>query len=669
MQGTMKDQFSFAEPTRSKTRWRHLKLLTSAVVCALLVAPVLADAPPKLLDDNRGDTALSVAESAVFNAALFLLQFNVNPFTGVTVPVDVSGRVLGHPHIHNIYLDDDWDGHNPDAPTSAQIDRFTQELVSSHYLDAASQYGVHSAKFTGSHGRSALCVPVQPVASNAELVELLAWITCEVSFSPPVPGLVPPLTGVPQTNDDSLYVIYLPRSMNIVDGGCDMLSGVHFFGAAPNFRFLDVFGVPFPLPIPYSQTFAYAVIPTSCAQGDAQAIRDHITKAASHEIIEAAVDPIVGTGWINDSVETDLHGSFVSELFDVFGNIDLDLKEGEAADICEEKPKNTGAPAFQHKTSPVALPVDDPSLDNRIMVSPYWSNADAEAHYASDPLFNACGPFVPTSTLTFATPIFHGAGGTFVTSGTTLTVDGAVAGSRDDVASVSYRFFPQGTPRPAFTVQAPPAQFTLSGFDGLYIVEMFATGNNGLVESMHSVAVTLDNAAPITTIVAPTATQFAHSDTLTLNYSTSDGAGSGVASTTASIDGATTLGGHGLASGQVINLLTEMSVGPHSFSVAGADNLANRGVTTVSFSIVVTPDSIKKDVTLFLAAGLIKNSGEANALLSKLSAAAAAGNCTTAANNYNAFINELNAQSGKGVDVSATTIMIGDAQYLIANCH
>jgi hypothetical protein len=30
--------------------------------------------------------------------------------------------VLGHPKIHNIFLDDDWDGHNPDAPTSAQID-------------------------------------------------------------------------------------------------------------------------------------------------------------------------------------------------------------------------------------------------------------------------------------------------------------------------------------------------------------------------------------------------------------------------------------------------------------------------------------------------------------------------------------------------------------------
>ncbi len=667
----MKQAVPVVETRRPKARFRRMKLFAIAVLCASLVAPSFADAPPKLLDDNRNDVALAIAESAAFTAAALLLGFNINPFIATTLPVVVSGRVLDHPKIHNIYLDDDWDANNPDAPTSAQLDRFTQELVSSHYFDAASQYGVNRAAFTGSHGRSLLCAPVQPVFSHAEFVELLAWVTCEVSFSPPVPGLIPPLTGVPQTNDDTLYVIYLPRSMTIVDGGCDQLSAYHFFGAAPNFKFEDIFGVPIPIPIPYSQTFAYAVVPTSCASGDAQQIRDHITKAASHEIIEAAVNPLVGTGWINNSVVTDLHGSFVSQLFDVFSNIDLDLKVGEAADICEAGGTHTGPPAFQHPTPAVPLPVSDPSLDNRIMVAPYWSNADAEAHVNDATPFNACVPLMPASTLTFGTPTFPGAGGTFVTSGTTLTVDATVGGSRTDVASVSYRFFPQGTPPPDYTTQQPPAQFTVSGSDGRYVVEIFATGNNGLVEVSHSVVAILDNTAPVTTIVVPAATQYAHSDTLTLDYSTTDGAGSGVASSTASLDGSTTLSGHGLASGQVINLLTEMSLGPHSFSVEGVDNVVNHGLSTVSFTIVVTPDSIKQDVSLFLAAGLIKNSGEANSLLSKLSAAAAAragGDCATAARDYDAFIHELRAQSGKGVDASAATIMIGDAQYLIANC-
>jgi hypothetical protein len=105
--------------------------------------------------------------------------------------------------------------------------------------------------------------------------------------------------------------------------------------------------------------------------------------------------------------------------------------------------------------------------------------------------------------------------------------------------------------------------------------------------------------------------------------------------------------------------------------VSGIDNLANAGVSSVSFTIVVTPESIKQDVNLFLAAGLIKNAGLANSLLATLSAAEQAramGNCSTSANNYQAFIQQLQAQSAKGVDASAATIMIGDAQYLVAHC-
>ena len=144
-----------------------------------------------------------------------------------------------------------------------------------------------------------------------------------------------------------------------------------------------------------------------------------------------------------------------------------------------------------------------------------------------------------------------------------------------------------------------------------------------------------------------------------------------MASTTTSLDGSTTLSGHGLASGQVINLLTELTLGPHSFSVSGTDNVANAGVSSVSFTIVVTPDGIKRDVNLFRAAGLIKNDGLANSLLATLSAAEqarASGNCSTSANNYEAFIQQLQAQSGNGIDAAAATIMIGDAQYLVAHC-
>ena len=98
--------------------------------------------------------------------------------------------------------------------------------------------------------------------------------------------------------------------------------------------------------------------------------------------------------------------------------------------------------------------------------------------------------------------------------------------------------------------QAPPLTFSLSGAHGRYPIDMFATGNNEMVAVSHSSVAILDNTAPITTIVEPTATEYPHSAVLRRNYSANDGTGSGVASTTGSLDGSTTLSGHGLDSGQ-----------------------------------------------------------------------------------------------------------------------
>jgi hypothetical protein len=449
--------------------------------------------------------------------------------------------------------------------------------------------------------------------------------------------------------------------MDIVDGGCDSLSGYHFFSAVPIVTTVDVV-----IPVAFSQTFPFAVIPTKCAaRHNPSATRDEITRAiqeaASHEIIEAATDPLVGTGWINDAVIDDLHGNFFSEVVQVFSNINLDLKVGEVADVCEDSANpQKGPPAFQHPTQALSLLVDDPSVGGQITVAPYWSNQH-----------NACAPFVPTSTLTIGSPKF----GAFVTSNTPLAItalDGTGANDQSiGVASISYRVYPTGTTPPAFTVAPPPVQFGISGADGSYTIDMSATNNAGIVEAPHSVTVVLDNTPPSISIVSPEARPYTHAETLTLSFSESDGAGSGVASATASLDGATTLNGHGLASGQAINLLTELALGPHSFTVQSADHVTNTGQSTVSFTIVVTADSIKQDVNQFLAAGLIKNAGLSKSLLAKLNAAADArsrGECGTAANQYNAFIDALQAQAGQGVDANAAAIMIADAQYLIANC-
>jgi hypothetical protein len=89
-----------------------------------------------------------------------------------------------------------------------------------------------------------------------------------------------------------------------------------------------------------------------------------------------------------------------------------------------------------------------------------------------------------------------------------------------------------------------------------------------------------------------------------------------------------------------------------------------------TFNIVVpTPQSIIDEVNQFQASGsLVMNT---NSLLAKLNNALAdrdRGNCRPADNVYGAFVNEVTAQSGKGITSIAAATLIADAQYLEAHC-
>ena len=179
-----------------------------------------------------------------------------------------------------------------------------------------------------------------------------------------------------------------------------------------------------------------------------------------------------------------------------------------------------------------------------------------------------------------------------------------------------------------------------------------------------------DTNPPAITINQPTATNYTHNATIVLDYSAMDLEGSGTKSVTAQMDGMSTLAGHGLASGQQIKLLTEMMTGQHTFTVTAVDYVGNSGSKSVTFYIIVTPQSIMDDVQQFLAAGKITQD-EGTSLLAKLNAAAKArakGNCANAATIYQSFIGEVQSLSGKKIDPTAAAILIADAQYLISHC-
>jgi hypothetical protein len=180
----------------------------------------------------------------------------------------------------------------------------------------------------------------------------------------------------------------------------------------------------------------------------------------------------------------------------------------------------------------------------------------------------------------------------------------------------------------------------------------------------------VDKKAPVIVITEPTAKEYTHSDTLVLDYSVTDG-GSGVSTVTPTMDGATTVAGESLPSGRAILLLTALPLGDHTFAVGAVDHVGNVSPTeSVTFSIVVTPESLMQAITIFQNSGDIKPA-LVNSLLSKLANAAEkfnSGDCATAANLYRAFISDVQAQTGKGITTFAAAILIADAEYLIANC-
>src|SRR5262249_44191028 len=113
-------------------------------------------------------------------------------------------------------------------------------------------------------------------------------------------------------------------------------------------------------------------------------------------------------------------------------------------------------------------------------------------------------------------------------------------------------------------------------------------------------------------------------------------------------------------------------LGPHTFTISSAtDHVGNVSSRSVTFTIVVTASSIQSDVSQLVASGAISDANWAESLQAKLSQASAArasGSCSGAASIYQAFIHEVQAQTGKEVTAIAASILIADAQYLIAHC-
>ncbi len=635
--------------------------------------------------------------------------------TGTAQHLDNNGgRVLANPEIHNVYIDSSWDSDNPGATTS-DIDGFTTSLVNSIYFTSASEskYGVGAASFTGSTETSftsnILC-PSPIIAGITDFFAISAWMQCMTRPSPiPFTGT---LTGIPAPDNNTVYAVYIPSATQINDAvisSCGGFSAYHFFGITPVWQIVFT---PLPVPALVPQGFAYTVVPMDCAaqvpdkrgpKGSLLSLLDGVSVSASHELIEASTDPVITEAWIDNSL-----GEFSEDI----------LMGGEAADICEVKdvlpvqlPSGPLVSAYWSNAANACVPDTTPPVTTALL-SPMpnaagWNNTDVTVTFNSTD--NAGGTGVQEIHFTLAGAPGGGsivtgssASVTISTEGSTIVTFFAIdnAGNQEVQKTVTVEI--DRTP-PSVTCGSPDglwhagdvaipctASDSLSGlasaadasFNLTTSVPVGTETNSAFTNSRTVFDVAgnstargpigpnmVDRKPPAIVINQPMATQYVHSATLTLNYTVTDG-GSGVGTVTPTMNGSTTVGGSGLPSGRMINLLTTLPLGPNTFAITAADKVNNTSLASVTFTIIVTPQSIIGDVNQLQASGDI-SAGIAAALLAKLNAALAkrnAGQCDPAGNIYGAFINQIMAQTGKGITPAAAAILIADAQYLIAHC-
>jgi hypothetical protein len=226
------------------------------------------------------------------------------------------GVVLSAPRIHNLYWDANWSTNQP-AFTRGAINSFSSRFGTSGYAGSLSQYGVGTPLFSSSHLASPLCGPTR-APNSVTTAAVILWILCEVNN--PLTGVPAPVFRTPVSNH--LYVVYLPRNTTISDSltiprftvlgrtigpltvshtSCSDYGAYHAFGAAA------------------TGLFAFAIVPTRCAVlATGRPAIDNVTLAASHEIVEAATDPLPLLSWVDNTLSTAQK-----------------LTRGEAADICD----------------------------------------------------------------------------------------------------------------------------------------------------------------------------------------------------------------------------------------------------------------------------------------------------------------------------------------------
>ena len=273
-------------------------------------------------------------------------------------------------------------------------------------------------------------------------------------------------------------------------------------------------------------------------------------------------------------------------------------------------------------------------------------------------------PNAPTVAVGATANSFTSGGITYVGKTNALRVSASDDVFTDGHVIPAYVLYKNGAAHGTPVATSNPASFSIpaNGGDGQWNVD--ATGTDPCASSaLSSTSFVLDTTAPaITAGIAPAGPTFDTASTTTLTFSADDGAGSGVKTLTATLDGTA------ITNGTVIDTFF-LDAGKHTIVVQSEDNVGNASSKTIVFEVHATAESLGKNVDRAFALGLISKQGIYNSLSAKLDQALRkhqAGQHSVEWNVLKAFVNELEAQSGKAVDPATATRFIGYANDLIA---
>jgi hypothetical protein len=206
-----------------------------------------------------------------------------------------GGPVLQSPRVVPVFFSND------DATLVGQMEDFVSKIGATAYWKAnAEEYGVGAASATA---------PVElgeAAAASYQDTDIEAWLAAKLNADDP---------AFPAPDENTIYALHFPASTTISSGGSST-SCQDFGGYHSNIALDAAHG---------SMNIAYAVIP-QCPSFDGLTVLEGMTGAESHELLEAATDPLP----MSDPAYAEVDEQHLYWLFALGG--------GETGDMCAQNP-------------------------------------------------------------------------------------------------------------------------------------------------------------------------------------------------------------------------------------------------------------------------------------------------------------------------------------------